>query len=341
MINHKNNKKKLIISYKNLPDSIKELFKQTYPEGYRDYLQKTIKPNGEPIFVVPLETEDTSYMVKFDVKIDTALVDDDLDKDVYNTAPLSEAVDKEEGNTSVGTLKHGSYDDMFEGLPEDKKEFEMANEDIEDSFGDLADEEEEDEDELKDMDREPDDNELLDIEALLNEADSGTGLLIEEETPIEEPASSGKRKAARADKPVAEKKKPARTKNTAKQAGDDDKKKETDAEKTTDKPTTSKRTSTAKTAAVKAKAESPKAKAATSKTATAKSTAKTAAVKAKDESPRVKAATSKTATAKSTAKTATLKTKAELPKAKAATSKTATNGTKPTSKKAKAKEPKA
>ena len=65
---HRNHKKNLIVSYKNLSDEMKEMFKERYPEGYNDYLQRFEKPNGEVIFVVPMETEDTVYMVKFDVK---------------------------------------------------------------------------------------------------------------------------------------------------------------------------------------------------------------------------------------------------------------------------------
>ena len=216
MINHNSRKKKLIISYKNITDNIKELFKETYPDGYQDYIQKTIKPNGEPIFVVPLETEDTSYMIKFDVKIDTGMVDEDLDKDLYGDdeqnessefAPISEAIEKEEGDSHrVGKLNHGAYEEMLEGLPEDKKEFEMANADIEDEYGDsLIDEDDDysnDEDEEKDEDddMEPDDDELLDIEALLEEADSGEGMLREENPPEE--TKRAKKKESRATKAV-------------------------------------------------------------------------------------------------------------------------------------------
>lgn len=200
MIDHHNRKKKLIISYKNISDDVRELFKETYPDGYQDYLQKTIKPNGEAIFVVPLETEDTSYMIKFDVKIDTGMVDEDLDKELYGEddqndnsefAPISEAIEKEEGGSHrVGKLNHGAYEEIFEGLPEDKKEFEIASADIEEEYGDsLTDDDDDysddDDNDEDDDDMEPDDDELLDIEALLAEADSGEGMLREENPPEE------------------------------------------------------------------------------------------------------------------------------------------------------------
>ena len=210
-MDHRNRKKKLIISYKNISDDIRELFKEAYPDGYKDYLQKTIKPNGEAIFVVPLETEDTSYMIKFDVKIDTGLVDDDLDKDLYGDedreegefAPISEAIEKEEGNDHrVGKLNHGAYEEIFEGLPEDKKEFEMANEDIEDEYGDRPDDEKDsylDDDDDDDDDMEPDDDDLLEIEDLIEEADAGEGLL-REENPPEEHRRGRKKKSETAEK---------------------------------------------------------------------------------------------------------------------------------------------
>ncbi len=238
---HQNRKKNLIISYKNLTEELKKLFKEAYPEGYKDYLQKTIKPNGEPIFVVPLETEDTNYMIKFDVKIDTTLVDDELDKDPYEDeagqddgeyAPLSEAIDKEEGNNTIRTLQHGAYEDTFD-VKDDKKSFELATADMEEAFGDTSDGseddldryldgEEDDEEGDEDDEMEPDDDELLDIESMLIEADSGKGLLREENPPDEEPrgrkksTAAAKKSTAKADKPAKKSEPVAKTAKTTK-----------------------------------------------------------------------------------------------------------------------------
>ena len=122
---HKNN---LIVSYKNLTDDLKEKFKEAYPEGYNNYLQRFVKPNGEAIYVVPFETADTAYMVKFEVKIDT--LGDDLDKALFDDddvetkedefAPLSEALEKEEENPAHRErhLRHGDFEDL---LDEEKK----------------------------------------------------------------------------------------------------------------------------------------------------------------------------------------------------------------------------
>jgi hypothetical protein len=253
MTDHRNRKKKLIISYKNLSEELRELFKEAYPDGYKDYLQKTIKPNGDPIFVVPLETDDTSYMIKFDVKIDTGLVEEDLDKDLYEGddqeepefAPLSEAIEKEEGSGhSVGKLKHGAYEEMFEGLPEDKKEFEMANEDMESEFADLADDTDDDDDDERDEDIEPDDDELLDIEALLDEADSGEGLLREDNPPEEKHAKKKESRAVKAVKAVGADVRKAKQSKSADKPKAETKTTKTATVKKATKTTTAKATST-------------------------------------------------------------------------------------------------
>ena len=181
MATTKKRKKNLIVSYKNLPDDLKELFKETYPEGYNNYLQKFIKPNGEPIFVVPLETEDTSYMVKFEVKIDT--LGEDLDKALFDEddeetkedefAPLSEALEKEEADPShkERVLRHGDFEDNLEEDEKRKKKLTLGinKEEIRAAFGDddveeLDSYEKIDYDEPNDDDFEPTDEDLRGIE---------------------------------------------------------------------------------------------------------------------------------------------------------------------------------
>lgn len=182
---NRRHKKNLIVSYKNLPEEVKELFKIAYPEGYRDYIKMTIKPNGEPMYSVPLETEDTVYMIKFDVKIDSGFdgddgsgdaFDDDLGKDEGDFAPIEEALEKDEDMSSSHTervLKHGAYEEEELGQHSKKKlsidkstkdELRAAFEDIDDfneeEFNESYDDEEEDDDD----DFEPTDDDLRDID---------------------------------------------------------------------------------------------------------------------------------------------------------------------------------
>ena len=173
---HKNN---LIVSYKNLTDDLKEKFKEAYPEGYTNYLQKFVKPNGEAIFVVPFETPETVYMVKFEVKIDT--LGEDLDKALFDDddaevkedefAPLSEALEKEEENTGHRErhLRHGDFEDLLDDEKKHKASLGVDKEGLKAVLGDAEEAEEldsytdYDEDEPDD-DFEPSDEELRGIE---------------------------------------------------------------------------------------------------------------------------------------------------------------------------------
>lgn len=175
-------KKNLIVSYKNLTDDLKELFKEAYPEGYNNYLQKFVKPNGEAIFVVPFETEDTAYMVKFEVKIDTlgedldkALFDDDSEEGKEDEfAPLSEALEKEELDSQHKErhLRHGDFEDLLDADKKKKATLGIDKEGLKEAFGDDSDDEEIDsydriddgEDEDDDDDFEPSDEDLRGIE---------------------------------------------------------------------------------------------------------------------------------------------------------------------------------
>lgn len=70
-------KKKIITSYSRLSDELVELFLETYLNGFSHAIMPIQKPNGETIYTVRLETEEISYLVKVDVKIDEYSDDDD------------------------------------------------------------------------------------------------------------------------------------------------------------------------------------------------------------------------------------------------------------------------
>ena len=71
-------KKRILTSYDKLSDELLELFAQTYPHGYRDAVVPVTKPNGETIYAVRIETDEVSYLVRVEVKIDAA---GDFDED--------------------------------------------------------------------------------------------------------------------------------------------------------------------------------------------------------------------------------------------------------------------
>lgn len=78
-----NPKKRLVVSFNNLPLELQEELKALYPAGYYDVMMRIDKPNGDFFYAVPFETEEISYLVKIDVKIDD-LSDEDDDKDYYD-----------------------------------------------------------------------------------------------------------------------------------------------------------------------------------------------------------------------------------------------------------------
>ena len=214
MATTKKHKKNLIVSYKNLSDDLKEKFKEVYPDGYNSYLQRFVKPNGETIFIVPFETEDTYYMIKFEVKIDPlgedldkALFDDDDDSGKEDEfAPLSEALEKEEIDPAhkERVLRHGDFETNLEEDEKRKKKLTLGinKEEIRAAFGD--DEVEEldnyekigDDDEPSDDDIEPSDEDIRGIEEEYFDAENPPldATIPEEEMVKPEPKKRGRKK---------------------------------------------------------------------------------------------------------------------------------------------------
>lgn len=214
MATTKKHKKNLIVSYKNLSDDLKEKFKEVYPDGYNSYLQRFVKPNGETIFIVPFETEDTYYMIKFEVKIDPlgedldkALFDDDDDSGKEDEfAPLSEALEKEEIDPThkERVLRHGDFETNLEEDEKRKKKLTLGinKEEIRAAFGD--DEVEEldsyekigDDDEPSDDDIEPSDEDIRGIEEEYFDAENPPldATIPEEEMVKPEPKKRGRKK---------------------------------------------------------------------------------------------------------------------------------------------------
>lgn len=83
-------KKRLVTSFNNLPAELQEEVKNLYPRGFSEVMQRVDKPNGDFFYVVPFETEEISYLVKIDVKIDDS-ADDALEDDFYGEDELKGA----------------------------------------------------------------------------------------------------------------------------------------------------------------------------------------------------------------------------------------------------------
>lgn len=76
-------KKRVVVSYKNLSPELQEEIKKQYPNGYTDSMLRVDKGPGDFFYAIMLETEEVSYLVKVDVKVDDQVEDDD-DKDYYS-----------------------------------------------------------------------------------------------------------------------------------------------------------------------------------------------------------------------------------------------------------------
>ncbi|MFI3265505.1 MAG: hypothetical protein SNG38_09320 [Rikenellaceae bacterium] len=55
--------------------------KEKYPLGFNDAMMRIDKPNGDFFYAVPFETEDITYLVKIDVKIDDS---EKMEKDLFS-----------------------------------------------------------------------------------------------------------------------------------------------------------------------------------------------------------------------------------------------------------------
>ena len=84
-----NTKKRLVTSFNNLTTDQQNEVKALYPRGFAEVMTRIDKPNGDFFYVVPYETDEVSYLVKIDVKIDDST--DDVDDDFYGDDELKGA----------------------------------------------------------------------------------------------------------------------------------------------------------------------------------------------------------------------------------------------------------
>jgi hypothetical protein len=89
-----------VIKFEDLPkDALKALEKQ-YPEGWKAYIRKITKSNGDYFHAINVDTKNVSYLVKLNVKIDInmemeKMVNDFIDENAEKEA-RHDATDDEE-----------------------------------------------------------------------------------------------------------------------------------------------------------------------------------------------------------------------------------------------------
>ncbi len=107
------NKKRIIKSLETLAEDLHELIKRQYPSGYESSIQRIMNAKKEPIFVFPLETDDTIYLVKAPVTKNS-----DGEYDIDSGAPQefdSSGDDDDDGFGSGDGFDTDGYDEDGEG----------------------------------------------------------------------------------------------------------------------------------------------------------------------------------------------------------------------------------
>lgn len=89
-------KKRVIVSYKNLKPEVLEIMQEQYPYGYSDDIIKVDKGNNQHFYAVIVDTEDVKYLVKVDVKIDML-----IEEQERRNNNVSKSLEKENKNVDI------------------------------------------------------------------------------------------------------------------------------------------------------------------------------------------------------------------------------------------------
>jgi len=102
-------KRRVIVDYRNITQELLELLTTTYPYGYDDAVVRFKNAKGEMVSSVPLETDDTRYLVKVSMELDRK-VEAYLD-DFEDDSNQDEAEDKmDEGSAVEEASEEDTYD---------------------------------------------------------------------------------------------------------------------------------------------------------------------------------------------------------------------------------------
>ena len=104
------NKKRLVVNYQNLSEELLDALKKRYPNGYGDSVMKINGPNDKVFYAVMLDTQDASYLVKVDVKIDS------VGEEIEEKADFEE--EDFSSSTSEEPTNFGSDEEDFENIPD-------------------------------------------------------------------------------------------------------------------------------------------------------------------------------------------------------------------------------
>jgi len=82
---------RVIKSLEKLSPELKKLFRKEYPDGFEDHIMRITNQRNEPIFVVPLNTDDANYLIKIAMvqnsegEYDINMEEEEFDEDDENS----------------------------------------------------------------------------------------------------------------------------------------------------------------------------------------------------------------------------------------------------------------
>lgn len=88
-----NPRKKAIINYANVSPELMEVIRKKYPLGWINHTIKVPLSGGSFFYAITVDTDDTSYLIKVPVKIDTK---SDKDEDFFDSS--LDLKDTDDGN---------------------------------------------------------------------------------------------------------------------------------------------------------------------------------------------------------------------------------------------------
>lgn len=62
---------KKVIKFEDLPPDAMQALAKRYPDGWKDFVRKVTKPNGDFFYAIDIDTDNASYLAKVNVKIDS------------------------------------------------------------------------------------------------------------------------------------------------------------------------------------------------------------------------------------------------------------------------------
>ncbi len=113
-------KKKVIVDYKNVPEEVLQLLAEKYPHGYNKAIIKFQNAKGETVSAVPIETDETSYLVKVSTQLQNMV--NNVDVDDFDDLPIEDVAGSGSSKGSFADDEFGNDDEEDSGYGDDEEE---------------------------------------------------------------------------------------------------------------------------------------------------------------------------------------------------------------------------